>query len=464
MNIKKHKLKYIFAGGLAVCLLPTMLRADQATQQLLREIEKLTARVEELESTQGKQAESELDDLTADVAPRSAEQGFDAPGSSFVRNIISNTTIGGYASSEFENFQGKDSAFDQHRFVTNISSSLHKRLRFYSEVELEHGSIISSEGEANGQISIDDTNGNGVIDADEAADIEASLDTQNGRGGELEVEQVWMQYDFNDNIGLRTGVILAPFGRFNIYHDDDLQNLTDRPLVDRRVIPTTWSEAGLGFVFNYDLTEEATLGGEVYLVNGFDDGFSGGSGGMRGARSSAGSDTNNNKAVVGRVVLSPSLGHEIGLSGYHGAYDPDSNNDITGGAVDWLLTLGDLRFLGEAAIFDLDDGVNSSGQPAPDTIGGVYAELNYSFWCDALNSTFLGESFSDPKLIGSFRYNYAEINRINDLSNLDQNSYVVGLGYRPVPSFVFKTEWQWNDGELERKNSNGFIGSVAIGF
>lgn len=442
---------------------------DALIQQLLTKIDDLSARVKQLEAAQAgakpEAAQADLDAITADTSPTSSMGGTPRKiaTSEFLQNIASNTTIGGYATSEFENFEDKDSTFDQHRFVLNVASQLNKRLHFYSEFEFEHGAVVSSEGVAHGDISIEDSDGDGVIDAAEATDIDVALDTQNGRSGEIEVEQAWMQYDFNKNLGVRTGLILAPLGRFNINHDDDLHNLTDRPLVARRVIPTTWSEAGIGLVGNYSVGEEAALSAELYIINGLDDGFSAGAAGLRGARSSAESDNNNNKAVVGRVMFSPLLGQELALSGYHGDYDR-AGNALTAAAIDWLFSWSNWRFTGEAARFDIEQGLNSSGDPAPSSIGGLFSELNYSFWFNALDNTFLGESFEDPKLISSFRYNYAEIDRRFGASTLDENSYVLGLAYRPVESFVIRTEYQWNAGELERKNSDGFIGSVAFGF
>ena len=459
-------MKHLITALTTLLLLSSSALADDPTQaELLRELQELKSRMSELE---GKIAsdESDEDELEGMLDESSLDPEEDdssaKPGTSFVRNILSNTTVGGYVSSEFENFEDSDSAFDQHRLVLNVASQVHKRVRFYSEIELEHGPFFGSEGTSEGVLSIDDANGNGVIDASEAEDLEFSGNTTSGESGELEVEQAWVQFDLTERLGVRTGVILVPFGRFNLYHDDDLQNLTDRPLVARRVIPSTWSDAGLGFVGNWELGGEATLGGEFYFVNGLDDEFSGGRGGLRGARSSRESDNNNDKAVVGRLVASPSLGHEFGLSGYVGDYD-DDNNSAAGWAFDWLMTYGDIRLVGEYAYFGLDDGSNASGARAPSDISGVYAELNYDFWCDYLDSSFLGADFEDPKFVLSYRYNYAAIDR-REQATLDETSHVVGLAYRPIDSFVVKTEWQFNEGDLERSDADGFIGSFALGF
>ncbi|MCC6952622.1 MAG: hypothetical protein IT290_00740, partial [Deltaproteobacteria bacterium] len=422
--------------------------ADPELQALKKQLELLQQKVTELEHKQAKaeaqetkSAQDDLDALTTDTSatsqPVTAQASAIEPllkenvGGRYQNNVISNTTIGGYASIEFEDFQNNNSTFDQHRFVLNVGSQVTDRIKFYSEVEFEHGATFEYEGSAEGDITIADTNGNGQIDADEARNIPVELETNHGRSGEFALEQVWMQYDVNEHLAVRAGIILVPFGKFNLVHDDDLQVLTDRPLVARRVIPTTWAESGAGFVMKLPIGEESTLYGELYALNGLNDGISSGGGAFRDARGSYEDDNNNNKAIVGRLALSPLIGQEVGLSGYTGNYDANGNG-INAGAFDWDLRAVGFRFLGEAAYFGIDRAINSSGDVVPGNIWGGYAELSYPFWIAALNETFLGHRFADPKLIPVVRYNYAEIDRRDEAANLDEESIVVGLAYRPV--------------------------------
>ena len=446
----------------------TLAEENHSVEQLFQEIRELKARVRELEGERVKalkqayQAElSALTDNGVAAAGKTSTGHSSRTEQGFVRKIFSDTSIGGYASTEFENFEESDSTFDQHRFILNVGTQLHDRLRFYSELEFEHGANIEAEGSGEAELSIEDSDGDGVISASEASGVPVEFESSNGRGGEVSVEQAWMQYDINHNLGIRGGAVLVPVGRYNLYHDDDLSNLTDRPMVVRRVIPSTWTDAGVGLVANYEIGE-SVLTGEAYLLQGLNDEFSAGAGGLRDARANLESDSNNNKAVAGRVALRPSIGQELGLSGYYGSYD-DSGSYVGAGAFDWNLTWSDFKLSGEAALFSIEDGVNADGDRVPKSLGGLYSELGYSFWFDELRDTFLGKSFSDPKFIASFRFNYADIDR-RDADSLEGEGYVIGLAYRPEPSFVFKTEYQWNQGELERGDSDGFIGSIAIGF
>ena len=337
-------------------------------------------------------------------------------------------TLGGYIDHEFENFENNNSTFDQHRWIINVGAEIGERLRFFSEYEIEHG----------------------------------GPDANNAGDGSAKVEQAYVDYLITDAINVRGGAVLAPFGRYNIYHDSDLNDLTDRPLVNRDIIPTTWTEAGVGFFGDLDLTEDIVVSYEGYIVNGLDDGFS--DTGNRAGRGSLRSDNNNNKAVVGRVVVSPGIGHEFGFSGYHGAYD-NAGNDIGGFAFDWITTWGPLELIGEFAYFDID----SNGGARPDDMRGMYVQANYHFWPEFLDDTFLGKTFENPTFTLVGRYGFAEIADDNDAGTGDneETRYTIGLNYRPVESWVFKLEYQFNDTNneaLERGDNNGFMGSFAMGF
>lgn len=341
-------------------------------------------------------------------------------------------SVGGYADIELENFQKAHSTFDQHRWIINIGAELGERLKFYSEYEIEHGGPDASGG------------------------------------GEAHVEQAWMDYLIHEMINLRAGALLVPFGRYNLYHDSDLQDLTDRPILARRVIPTTWTESGAGLHGRFNPRigsyEDLEIGYEMYFINGFNSAFS--DTGLRGARGSIESDNNNAKSLVGRIVASPAIGHELGLSGYWGDYNGE-DDDLKGLGIDFLTTWGPWEFLGEWALFSADD---SAAGDVADTLQGMYLQANYHFWFDFLNNTFLGKSFENPTFTLVGRFDWAEIDDDSDTAvNLAnrEGRWTLGINYRPVESWVLKLEYQnnFNRGEtLERGDKEGFIASIAMGF
>ena len=63
-------------------------------------------------------------------------------------------------------------------------------------------------------------------------------------------------FRLSEALNFRGGVILSPLGSFNLLHDSPLNDLTARPVVSRQIIPSTLSEAGMGFFGDRDLGEE----------------------------------------------------------------------------------------------------------------------------------------------------------------------------------------------------------------
>ena len=343
-----------------------------------------------------------------------------------------NVVVGGYVDLEYGDFENTASSFTQHRWIINIGAFPHERLRFNSELEIEYGGPNTP-----------------------------------GADGEVKVEQAYMDYLINDAINIRAGALLVPFGRYNLYHDSDLQNLTDRPIMAKDVIPTTWTESGAGIfgTFNPVLGnyEDLNLKYELYVVNGLDAGFS--DTGLSGGRSSLKTDNNDDKSVVGRLAISPWLGQEIGVSGYWGDYDV-INNDITGIGFDSLSTFGPLEWINEYAYFGVEESDNVD---VANYFQGAYSQLSYDFWPKFLDNSFLGRGFEDPKLTLVGRYDWALINDDTDATTGDneETRWTLGLNYRPIDSFVFKFEYQWNqtsDETLERGDNNGFLTSMAVGF
>jgi hypothetical protein len=348
-------------------------------------------------------------------------------------------TLDVYATLEFENFEQHDSVFDARNIELLLDIRASQRFRLFGEIEFERVAKTSA----------------------------------GDRQGEVEVEQGWIEYGINRYINPRFGVILVPFGRFNLEHFDTYQDLTDRPIMARRVIPITWAEAGAGFVgsiylgdlFSSAWLQDFELSYELYAVNGLTNQISDTS--SRDARGAFGSDNNNNKALVGRMQISPVPQLQLGLSGYRGKYD--RNNDIQGYDVDAKIVLGPLELVGEFAEFYLDDGLNDEGEAISENLRGGYVEGRLHFWPAFLNKTFLGRGLDSPTFTVVMRAGYAEIEDDGDADKRDnrEERLTFGLNYRPIESLVFKVEYQNNDTDnepLERGDNDGFIASVSAAF
>jgi hypothetical protein len=367
-----------------------------------------------------------------------------------VRGTISQTTLGGYGEFSFAKYPGQDSTFDPRRFVVFLYSPLTQRISVATEVEWEHGGTpIKQDGQA------------GL--------------------GDVRLEFSVLDFKLWDALTLRAGVLLMPLGRLNVNHDAPSLELTDRPLVDTYIIPSTWSELGAGLTGRVN-TGPVLLSYELYVVNGLDSAIADGPG-LRNARGSYLQDNNSDKAVTGRISayyykphgrFSPNF--ELGLSGYSGEYDR-SHHRVNLLAADLLLRNAYLELAGEYARAFIDSGFDddyalSSRLPVPSAMQGFYLELRGRLPLRLLLPSlrtlplWLGEA----SLLLTLRYE--EIDTDLAVTNLnDRRRLSVGLNLRLSAAFVFKHELQFtvNDaGGVRREVSDhpdlGYVSSIAFLF
>jgi len=424
-----------FASSLALlCAVPAM--AIQAQQPVLpdsvvRQLTRMQQQIDSLRRVTERQDERIIAlDEHASTATRSSTDSANRPtpsargiyGKPFVRRFGSGTAIGGYVSTEFRSEYVNDlgkrrSAFDAHRIVPFIFSEITDRLHFGTEIEFEHGTKLEVEdGEAEG-------------------------------AGELSVEFATLDYRFTEALNLRAGVILSPVGRFNLTHDDPINELTDRPLVTQQVVPGTLSETGFGFFGTLYPTERSLVTYEAYVVNGFTDELVELEPGdhrlnVREAAGSRGAADATTKNYVARLGVSPMLGVELGASVHTGEYGEgvetsgEEEHNATIVALDGSWRRGPFEVLAEAA--RLRAGLSDSLRTAGVSNGreGYYVQGNYRF----------GHGWLTPKptsfFTGVIRWDQADY--ATDKTGDDQRRLSVGLNWRPIGDAAFKGEYQWN--------------------
>ena len=120
------------------------------------------------------------------------------------------TQMGGYGEPHYRFGDGTDQA-DFHRYVLYIGHDYSDSIHFFSEWELEH----SLAGE--------------------------------GKEGEVELEQAWIEIDLSENHHFRAGLDILPVGMLNVTHEPNTFYGVERNEVEKRIIPSTWWEAGFGF-------------------------------------------------------------------------------------------------------------------------------------------------------------------------------------------------------------------------
>jgi hypothetical protein len=259
-----------------------------------------------------------------------------------------------------------------------------------------------------------------------------------------------------------------PVGKFNLLHDSPLNDLVDRPMVSRIIIPSTWFEAGAGIYGTFYPTTLSKVDYEVYAVNGMSQTAGGITDlGVRSARGSVSRDRDDNKAVVGRVAISPMLGIEVAGSAYHGQYKPAGGVLGSGWlsiyALDWTLQRGPFELIGEAALSRISN--NNATTVANRLIGpagmfGYYVQGNYHFMPELLRR--LAPSHFSEASTFTFTLRWEQVDTDTDNRTLantlgnqrELDRLTVGLNFRPIEDTVFKVNWQYN---TQNDNARGLV-------
>jgi hypothetical protein len=121
------------------------------------------------------------------------------------------TGISGYMDFHYNKPEFEDGRLDFHRFVLLVTHSFSDRVRFVSELELEHAFVEGRE-----------------------------------ESGEIELEQAYLDFLLTRSFNVRAGMILMPLGLINERHEPPVFYGVERPFVDTVIIPSTWFEVGAG--------------------------------------------------------------------------------------------------------------------------------------------------------------------------------------------------------------------------
>lgn len=449
-------------GALVLCALPVLpaWAEDKALEERVKMLEETVKKYQEHERREGSMERRERETAPPGQYPtatgpmseikveRKGEEkvplGFSSTGSGklvYAKPFVSapKATIGGYADFKYGALNGPTldnlsrNSFNQERMVPFIYADITDRVKFMTEIEFERGGT-NSPG-ANG------TN-----------------------AGSAQLEFAQLDYLVTEMINLRGGMILMPVGKFNLLHDSPLNDLPDRPMVDRLVIPSTWFETGVGIYGTLYPSSLSKLDYEFYVVNGMGCNAQGSTitdvNGTRNCRGSQSRDLNDNKGVVGRVAFSPILGIEIAGSSFYGQYNNknaagvNNQNDHIGiYALDWTLQRGPWEVIGEAAWSRIEgnQGTTLTTQ-GPDGMFGYYIQGNYHFMPEWLKRAAPTHFTDGSTFTAVVRWETVDTDTSNrsrlangNISNQRQlERLTFGLNFRPIEDTVFKFSYMFN--------------------
>jgi hypothetical protein len=339
------------------------------------------------------------------------------PAASKVYQVGKGLSIGGYGEGHDQANVGnkgdaKDTA-DMERLVLYAGYKFTDKILFNSEIEFEHAS--TGEG------------------AEEK--------------GEVSVEFASLDFFIDPMANARAGLVLMPMGFINRIHEPPFYFGNHRPEVEKRIIPTTWREMGVGLFGS--ITPELTY--TTYVVNGLNaEEFT--SDGIREGRGGGSNAKAENFGYVASMEYTPSAlpGVTVGGSAYAGnagqnevyaGYKADVLTQLYEGHIQWKYRGLEFRALGAWGHIN-DAGLLSEAKG--ETIGssnyGWYTELGY----DVLPLLFKDTA---QYLAPFFRYEHFDTiakapNGYEDNQSKNQQIYQVGLQYKPIPNVVIKADYR----------------------
>ncbi len=381
-------------------------------EQLSRENIDLKKQNQKLQNTlETTQQQVENNTVAVETVSDNVEQGSQSAG------WFNDTSIGGYGELHYQN-RSKEGGTHQeevdfHRFVLFINHEFTDELRFFSELELEHS--LSGDG----------------------------------KPGEVELEQAYIEYDLTDNASAKAGLFLMPVGILNETHEPDTFYGVERNEVEKNIIPTTWWEAGIGGTYRFDngISVDAAVMSGLEVDNTFS---------IRSGRGKVAQQTANDPIIVGRVKYTGIPGLELAGTVLHQTdlAQSDKNPSVELGSATlyeahaiYNQQIGPGIFSARALYTRWDINVNSGDQAAEDQYGwyiepgyrvptsigdiGVYGrfqKLNYFSGSDKNFDIWEGGAnwWLHENVVVKATYIYKE-DTLN--SNNDERGFDLGLGY-----------------------------------
>lgn len=283
------------------------------------------------------QLKSQISSLADSIeAPAQSDNGISIGGYGEVHaNFYAN---GAKTTDKDGNVISRDNQIDFHRFVLFFGKEFNSTTRFFSELEVEH----SLAGE--------------------------------GKPGEIELEQAYIEHDFSDMIQTKTGLFLVPVGIMNETHEPDTFYGVERNNVEKNIVPSTWWEAGAA------VTLKPVTGVAVDLAVHSGLKLDAGEYKIRDGRQKVAKATANNPAYTARVKYTAIPGLEVAATAQYQAdlSQQKTGNDVSATLLETHVVYQLSGFTAKAlyAQWDIEGEINTIKDGA-DEQEGYYIEPAY---------------------------------------------------------------------------------------
>lgn len=313
-----------------------------------------------------------------------------------------------------------DGTLDFHRFVLLFTHQFSDRIRFVSELELEHALVEGLE-----------------------------------EAGELELEQAYVDFLLTRSFNVRAGMLLTPVGIINERHEPPVFYGVERPLADTVLVPTTWFDVGagvhgeIGRGWRYRAYVMAPLDASEFSA---EEGLRGGL--QKGAEANAGRPALTGRGeYVGLRGLTAGASFWTGHSGF--AFRPRFDVPVTLVEADVRYGRDRLELRGQFSRITIDnadllnDALFRQSGVSPnvaETLRGGYVEAGYRL--------VSGKPYGE---VGAFvRYENVDTQArmpagFLPLPEFDRSAWVVGATYWPEPDIAVKVDY------IVNRNRSGTI-------
>jgi hypothetical protein len=348
--------------------------------------------------------------------------------------------------------------FDLPHVVIMLGYDFGKGWSMGSEIEFEHGGVEAAV----------------ELEQEEVGEFETEVE----RGGEVALEQFWIQKAFNKYINVRAGHQIVPVGYTNGHHLPTEFFTVYRPEGENQIMPCTWHETGIDVYgragdFRYEAMLLPGLNSNYFSK---DEWIKNGSG------SAFEFDPSNKYAVAARIDNYSVPGLRMGVSGYYGQSfnntlqaDEGKYKGVKGeviiGCFDFsykghgFIARGNFDYghLSDAEKISAYNRALSSASPYKRTHVGKAAiatgvEAGYDFLRFCKSKSVAGQKLY---LFGRYEYYDAYIPTSNApaYSWTERHRIAVGINYFPISQIVIKAEFS----ERFFKSSYNNEPSISLG-
>lgn len=330
--------------------------------------------------------------------------------------------------------------FDLPHVVFFVGYDFGKGWTLGSEIEFEHGGTESAV----------------EIEEEEAGEYESEIE----RGGEVALEQFWIQKSFSKGLNIKLGHIIVPVGATNQHHMPTEFFGVYRPEGENTILPCTWHETGLSIWgrlgdWRYEAMLLPGLDSDRFNRMNWIQGGAGSPYEFKIANAMAGAFRLDNYSIKGlRLSLSGYVGNSFSntLSRSKKSKFKDVKGTVTIGAFDfdyaghnWIVRGNvDYGHLSDSQLISEYNLGMSSNSPSPkqavasDAIAAGF-EAGYNLMSQIRNKKTAGQKLY---IFGRYDY-YDSMHKTKGLKYeyCGRNRVAAGLNYYPIKEIVIKGEY-----------------------